>query len=204
MSSMIALEVMDFLHVATPASWVSYAKENQSTLLIDHANCERKAASSALSMIYRYGARSEFALRLSKIVREEMRHFEQVHSLIRDLQIEYVHLSPSKYAQGLHRFSRKNPMTVDDLLIASIIEARSYERFELLQSVLEGTIASLYGKLKASEYRHFLAYLEIAEFLESKKLVFERVQEILHFESRLITGYDDQFRFHSGDPANGN
>ena len=195
--------MVEFLHVRTPESWVAHATKFQSTLLIDHANCERKAASSALSMIYRYGDRCDFAVQLSKIVREEMRHFEQVHSLMQNLQIEYQRLSPSKYAGALHRYSRENrPAEFDDLLIASIIEARSYERFELLQEVLEGRVAKLYGKLKESEHRHFLTYLDLAKQIDEESVIYARVQELLCYEAKLISRFDDQFRFHSGDPSN--
>ena len=198
---MAAFEAAEFLHVNTPESWVEHASNSQPLLLIDHANCERKAASSALSMIYRYEERCDFAMKLSKIVREEMRHFEQVHALLSTLQIEYVHLSPSKYARALHSFSREHsPTKFDDLLIASIIEARSYERFELLEEVLEGRVAKLYGKLKESEHRHFLVYLDLAQSLDEEAVITTRVQELLSHEAQLITRFDDQFRFHSGDP----
>ncbi|MYD45279.1 MAG: tRNA-(ms[2]io[6]A)-hydroxylase [Gammaproteobacteria bacterium] len=199
---MSVLEAAEFLHVSTPKSWVEQASNRQPLLLIDHANCERKAASSALSMIYRYEEQCDFAVQLSKIVREEMRHFEQVHALLKTLEIEYVYLSPSKYARALHSYAREhNPTKFDDLLIASIIEARSYERFELLEEVLEGRVAKLYGKLKESEHRHFLAYLHMALRLEEETVINARVQELLSHEVTLITSFDDQFRFHSGDPV---
>ena len=192
----------EFLHVSTPKSWVAHATNCQPMLLIDHANCERKAASSALSMIYRYEERCDFAVQLSRIVREEMRHFEQVHALLKTLQIEYVHLSPSKYARALHRFAREHSSTkFDDLLIASIIEARSYERFELLEEVLEGRVAKLYSRLKESEHRHFLTYLDLALRLQEERVIELRVQELLKHEAQLITRFDDQLRFHSGDPV---
>ncbi|MXZ55085.1 MAG: tRNA-(ms[2]io[6]A)-hydroxylase [Gammaproteobacteria bacterium] len=199
---MAVLEVAEFLHVSTPTSWVEQASKLQPLLLIDHANCERKAASSALSMIYRYEEQCDFAVQLSRIVREEMRHFEQVHALLKTLQIEYVHLSPSKYARALHSYAREHsPTKFDDLLIASIIEARSYERFELLEEVLIGRVAKLYGKLKDSEHRHFLAYLDLARRLEEERVITARVQDLLNHEAQLITRFDDQFRFHSGDPV---
>lgn len=199
---MAVLEVAEFLHVSTPESWVTHASNCQPVLLIDHANCERKAASSALSMIYRYEERCDFAVQLSRIVREEMRHFEQVHALLKILQIEYVRLSPSKYARALHGYAREHsPTKFDDLLIAAIIEARSYERFELLEEVLKGRVAKLYGRLKESEHRHFLAYLDLAARLEEEIVINARVQDLLNHEAQLITRFDDRFRFHSGDPA---
>lgn len=155
-------------------------------------------------MIYRYGTRSNFAVQLSRIVREEMRHFEQVMKLIQQLQIEYQLISPSRYAQGLHQYAKENdPSKIDDLVIASIIEARSYERFELLQEALEGKIADLYSKLKESEHRHFLTYLDLAQQIESETEIHKRAQKLLECEAKLIAEYDDQFRFHSGDPDHG-
>ena len=200
---MTALEVGEFLRVRTPNSWVSHALKCQQVLLIDHANCERKAASSALSMIYRYTSRCDFAVQLSRIVREEMRHFERVHALMQKLRIEYVHMTPGKYAKSLHTYARENsPTKFDDLVIASIIEARSYERFELLEGVLEGRIAKLYSKLKESEHRHFLTYLDLATQLDEEAVIDARVQELLKYEAQLIVRFDDRFRFHSGDPVN--
>ena len=191
----------EFLHVDTPASWVIQASNCQPTLLIDHTNCERKAASSALSMIYRYEQRCDFAVTLSTIVREEMLHFEQMLRLLKELQIEYVHLSPSRYARALHHYAREHSSTkFDDLLIASIIEARSFERFELLEEALDGRVAKLYSKLKESEHRHFLAYLDMAGQLGEETVINARVHELLVHEAQLITSFDDQFRFHSGDP----
>ncbi|MYF38762.1 MAG: tRNA-(ms[2]io[6]A)-hydroxylase [Gammaproteobacteria bacterium] len=188
--------------MCTPESWVVHAAQSQQLLLVDHANCERKAASSALSMIYRYGERSKFSVQLSRIVREEMRHFEQVHALMQTLQIEYVHLSPSKYAREMHVYARENkPTKIDDLLIASIIEARSYERFERLEVVLEGKVAKLYSKLKESEHRHFLTYLDLAKKIDEETAINARIQELLQYEAQLITRFDDRFRFHSGDPV---
>ena len=155
-------------------------------------------------MIYRYSEWSNFAVQLSRIVREEMRHFEQVLQLIQQLQFEHKLISSSRYAKGLHQYAKEhNPSKVDDLVIASIIEARSYERFELLQDALEGRIADLYSKLKESEYRHFLTYLDLAKQIERESEIDKRVQVLLECEAKLITGYDSQFRFHSGDPDRG-
>ena len=131
-----------------------------------------------------------------------MRHFEQVLALMQKLAVEFVHLTPSKYASALHTYAReRKPTKFDDLLIASIIEARSYERFELLEGVLEGRVAKLYRKLKESEHRHFLTYLHLASTIDEETAVNSRLLELLQHEAQLITRFDDRFRFHSGDPG---
>lgn len=196
--------VVEFLHVATPQSWCDAAVHNVEVLLIDHANCERKAASSALSMSYRFSQRTRFLLEFSRIVREEMRHFEQVLALIREQDFQYRVLSASRYASSLHKFAREHsPIYVDELLIAAIIEARSYERLDILSTCLNSKVAQLYKKLRDSEYRHYLTYIRISEQFEQPSIIEQRLDRLLDFEADLVTFPDSEFRFHSGVPING-
>lgn len=196
--------VDQFLYVATPQSWCNAAVHNVEVLLIDHANCERKAASSALSMSYRYSQQMSFLHEFSRIVREEMRHFEQVLALIRAQDFQYRVLNASRYASSLHKFSREHtPLFVDELLIAAIIEARSYERLDILSTFLDPKVATLYKKLRDSEYRHYLTYIRIAEQLEKPSNIERRLDRLLDFEADLVTSPDSEFRFHSGVPING-
>lgn len=196
--------VDQFLHVSTPQQWYDAAISNLEVLLIDHANCERKAASSALSMSYRYSQQTNFVLEFSRIVREEMRHFEQVLALIGEHDFRYRSLNASRYASSLHKFSRGHtPLFVDELLIAAIIEARSYERLAILSSLLDPKVATLYKKLRDSEYRHYLTYIRIAEQLEPPSNIEPRLARLLEFEAELVTSPDREFRFHSGVPVSG-
>ncbi|MEM6484595.1 MAG: tRNA isopentenyl-2-thiomethyl-A-37 hydroxylase MiaE [Pseudomonadota bacterium] len=194
-----------FLPCETPEAWVIEAARpaNLATLLIDHANCEKKAASTALNLMYRYTEHGVLLQKLSRLAREELRHFEQVHEIIEARGIGYPHLSAARYAQGLHALVSKNEpeRLIDTLLIGAIIEARSCERFAALLPVLDDELASFYESLLRSEARHFMDYLTYAETISSKALVNERLVPLLAKERELIEGEDPLFRFHSGVPV---
>ncbi len=197
-----AEEAAAFLYCPTPALWFEQAAENLPTLLVDHANCEKKAAGTALSLIYRYVDLPELLQRLSRLAREELRHFEQVHALMCSRGIPYRHLAPGRYAASLKRQVRTHEPArlIDTLLIGAIVEARSCERFAGLVNVLPGEVGELYASLMASEARHFRGYLELAEMYDSGSLP-ERLDCLLTREAELAAGPDTQFRFHSGPIA---
>ena len=111
----------------TPQRWFNVASERWRELLVDHANCEKKAASTALSLIFTYPEDFQLTERLSRLAREELRHFEQVQKLMRELDVPYIRMSPSRYAEGLRRSLRVNePARLLDLLLCgALIEARS-------------------------------------------------------------------------------
>lgn len=192
-----------FLYCATPAAWVQWALENPAILLIDHANCEKKAASTALNLMYRYVGHHGLLNRLSRLAREELRHFEQVIALMRDRGIDYPQLSASRYAGELRKLVRSQEpgRLVDTLLVGAIIEARSCERFAALVPHLDGELAAFYRSLLKSESRHFSDYLKLAEELGSAREVAERLPPLLQRESELVTTPDLEFRFHSGVPG---
>ena len=95
------IEIKAFLLSSTPKVWLSRALEDLSTLLIDHANCEKKAASTAVSLMFKYAERHELLKKMSRLAREELRHFEKVLAFMAERHIVYEHLSPSRYAEGL-------------------------------------------------------------------------------------------------------
>ena len=194
--------IRDFLSCPTPAEWYAEAAKRLPELLIDHANCEKKAAGTALSLLYRYVDRPELLYRLSRLAREELRHFEQVLAAMGRHDVRYVHLSPSRYAGELRALVRSGEpgRLVDTLLVGAIVEARSCERFSGLIAVLPPDLAEFYDALLASEARHFRHYLELAE-LYAEESVDERLAVLLAAEARLIAEPDHQFRFHSGLPA---
>ena|SRR5438128_11916988 len=131
---MIFPEIHEFLGCRTPDGWVQAALADQQTLLIDHKNCEFKAASTALSMIAKYGAYSDLVIMMSRLAREELVHHEQVLRLMKKRKIEWRPLSASRYASGLRAVVRSHEPVklVDTLVVGAIIEARSCERFEAL------------------------------------------------------------------------
>ncbi len=194
-----------FFETKTPDAWLDAAGERIPELLLDHANCELKAASTALGFLYRYPERTALAQRMSRLAREELRHFEQVRTIMADLQLPFERLTASRYAGGLRDAVREDEPNklLDMLLVGAIIEARSCERFARLVPRLPAGIAKFYAGLLASESRHFEHYLAFArsESGASRSELDERLAELKALEAQLITEPDPQFRFHSGPPA---
>ncbi len=199
----VVAEAVPVLLAATPVRWFDVARERWAELLVDHANCEKKAASTALSLIFTYP--EDFALtdRLSRLAREELRHFEQVQKLMRELGVPFMRLKPSRYAEGLRRAVRASePQRLLDLLLCgALIEARSCERFEGLVPVLSDPMAGFYAGLAHSEARHRSLYLRLAEPRAQGEDWQVRLRTLAEVEADLATAPDPQFRFHSGEPV---
>ncbi len=195
--------VLEFLACPTPEAWVEWALENPEILLIDHANCEKKAASTALNLLYRYVEHYTLLNRLSRLAREELRHFEQVTAIMKSRGMAYPQLSASRYAGELRKGVRTHEpgRLVDTLLTGAIIEARSCERFAALAPLLDDQLSDFYTSLLKSESRHFLDYLRLAEQLSSREEVERRLPPMLALEKSLIEQPDTEFRFHSGVPG---
>lgn len=193
-------EIQAFLPCATPDRWIENALENQTLMLIDHANCEKKAASTALSLINRYTDNFELLNKMSRLAREEMRHFEQVIALMKRRKIPYEHVSASRYAAGLRDLARKEDPAklIDVLIIGAFIEARSCERFALLAPHLDAELEKFYMSLLKSEARHYQDYLKLAKTVAGDQSIDDRIELIAERERELIESADTQFRFHSG------
>ena len=204
MAVILPRPIEDFLGSRTPAAWLEEATARLPELLHDHANCELKAASTALGFIYRYPDRARLAHRMSRLAREELRHFEQVRKILSDMEVPFQHVSASRYARGLRDAVRdQEPYRLLDLLIVgALIEARSCERFAALAPRLPERLGRFYGGLLASEARHFEHYLQFArEECDIEDDAFEaRVGALKALEAELIAAPDPQFRFHSGVP----
>jgi len=193
--------VSTILQAATPPAWVEAAVTRVPQLLVDHANCEKKAASSALALMFAYPEDLPLSLALARVAREELRHFEQVQRAMRELGVTAVRQRPGRYAQELRRAMRSAPPArkLDQLLAGALIEARSAERFALLAPRLPGPLAVLYGQLASAEARHFELYLGFAA--ECAPLAWRaRLAQLAAREAELITGPDAELRFHSGPP----
>jgi tRNA-(ms[2]io[6]A)-hydroxylase len=196
-------DIQSFLLCPTPAAWVGWALENPELMLIDHANCEKKAASTALNLMYRYVEHHKLLLKLSRLAREELRHFEQVVAIMKARGVDYPQLPASRYAGLLHKQVRTHEpgRLVDTLLIGAIIEARSCERFAMLAPALDAQLGDFYYSLLKSEARHFNDYLRLAEEVGEQADIAMRLPLLLACEKDLIEGADAEFRFHSGVPA---
>jgi len=190
--------------VATPGAWVAAACANTDALIIDHANCEKKAASTALALMFAYAEDLKLTDKMSRLAREELRHYEQVARLMRSLNVAPRRLAPGRYAERLRRLvARSEPQREMDLMICgAFIEARSCERFATLAPVLPKPIGSLFAGLAAAEARHFKLYLELGRrAAERAGLDWQsRVDAFAALETELITSPDPVFRFHSGPP----
>jgi tRNA-(ms[2]io[6]A)-hydroxylase len=189
----------------TPASWVDYAADHWRELLVDHANCEKKAASTALSLMFAYPDDRKLASTLSRLAREELRHFEQVQRMMDTLEVHNARQKPGRYASGLRAAMRsKDPgRKLDVLLVGALIEARSAERFRLLVPRLPKPLADLYATLERSEARHFELYLTLAHERDSspgRTESAQRLNALAKQEAALATDPDRDFRFHSGTP----
>ena len=171
------------------------------SLLLDQANCEKKAAATAVSLLHRFDRDRPFTLVLSRIAREELKHLELVTKLLSDMEIEPNYLPASRYAGGLRSWMSKDEPNrlVDELLVCAMIEARSCERIGALLKVLSGNVRSLYEKLHEAEDRHFEVYLERAWRLD-ESYASRRLKSLCDLDAELISTKDSEFRFHSGMP----
>jgi tRNA 2-(methylsulfanyl)-N6-isopentenyladenosine37 hydroxylase len=195
------------LRAPTPLAWAQHAAAQWRTLLTDHANCEKKAASTALALMFAYPEDRSLCMALARLAREELRHYEQVQKLMHRIGVPVQRLSPGRYAGALRaRLTTHEPQRKRDLLLSgALIEARSCERFEVLAPLLAQPLADLYAGLAESERRHAGLYLELARADvkgdDDGMALLQRLSELAAVEADLITSPDPQFRFHSGVPA---
>lgn len=191
--------IENFLLCETPEQWIQKALANIELMLIDHAYCEMKAASSAMTYIYRHPDKYELVTRMSKIAREELVHFEQVMRIMKKRDIQYKAISASRYASQLIKTARtdKEGRFIDALIIGAYIEARSCERFAKVAPYLDSELQKFYNGLLESEKRHFTIYLHFAEKYSSTDIG-KDIKRIGEIEKDLILSSDSEFRFHSG------
>jgi tRNA 2-(methylsulfanyl)-N6-isopentenyladenosine37 hydroxylase len=191
------------LKAPTPRAWLHAAVGDLPTLLVDHANCEKKAASTAMALIFAYPEDRTLSVALSRLAREELKHFEQVERLMKKLQVPYQRMKPGRYASELRKLVRTHEpkRKLDLMLVHALIEARSCERFRLLAGRLPESVCDLYAQLERSEARHFELYLQFAEREFDAHEIAERLAIIATREAELATSPDTELRFHSGPPG---
>ena len=193
-------EIENFLPCKTPQLWIDNALANPELLLIDHANCEKKAASTALNLMYRYVDNFDLLNKMSRLAREELRHFEQVIAIMKRRNIEYRQITASRYAVKLREAVRPNDpdKLIDILIVGALIEARSCERFARIAPFLDQELETFYLSLLKSEGRHFKDYHTLALTIACQQEVDKRLELFLRIEKQLIESPDTEFRFHSG------
>jgi tRNA-(ms[2]io[6]A)-hydroxylase len=193
------------LRVPTPIAWVLEAGRSRDILLLDHANCEKKAASTALALMFAYAEDLDLAEKMSRLAREELRHYEQVARLLKTLGIVPRRLAPGRYAGRLRRLvAAAEPQREIDLMICgAFIEARSCERFAALGLTIGAPLDAFFGGLHQAETRHYRIYLDLARRAAARhgRSIDARIAAFAELEAELISTPDEEFRFHSGPPA---
>lgn len=188
------------LKSSTAPWWLSEVEQNLADILLDHAHCEKKAAGTAMNLIFAYVEHVELVLALSDIVNEELDHFRQVLDLLERREIRFRRLQPSSYGRQLNDLVAKQEpaKAVDRLLVASLIEARSCERFALLKDRLaDRELAEFYASLFESEARHHATYVRLAELFAPRDKVASRLEELSAAEAEIIDRGDPLPRMHS-------
>ncbi len=196
-------EIHDFLGCRTPDAWIRAALADQQTLLIDHKNCEFKAASTALSLMAKYNTYVDLLNAMSRLAREELVHHEQVLRIMKRRKVGLRPVSAARYASGLRKVVRTHEphKLVDTLVVGAFIEARSCERFEALVPHLDEELGKFYFGLLKSEARHFQGYLKLAYQYGDARDVEQTIVRVRAAEQELIESPDTEFRFHSGVPT---
>lgn len=195
-------ELIAFLPCETPDQWVEVALQRQDILLINHAYLEKCAARTALNLMFTYPDKPDLQHKMSRLAREELVHFEQVIKIINKRGLTYRGLKPSRYAGLLNVEIRKpsDERLIDSLIVGALIEARSCERFAKIAPHLDVELAKFYTSLLRSEARHYKDYLTLAQSY-TKQPIDDRIEFFREIERKAIMTEDDQFRFHSGVPA---
>jgi tRNA-(ms[2]io[6]A)-hydroxylase len=188
------------LKSSTAPRWLARVENHLEELLLDHAHCEKKAAGTAMNLIFAYVDRVELVKPLSEIVREELEHFQLVIDLMESRGMRFRRLKPSSYGARLNELVRKQEpgKAIDRLLVAALIEARSCERFALLKERLaDRELAGFYQSLFESEARHHASYVQMARSFASEEHIRSRLEELAAAEAAIIDEGDDLPRMHS-------
>ena len=188
------------LHSPSSDRWLQQVSAHLDELLIDHAHCEKKAAGTAMNLLFAYVENAAVCRAMTEIVQEELSHFHLVLDLLVRRGIPFRRLRPSRYGDRLRALVRKlePARAVDRLLVAALIEARSCERFALLRDRLpDAELAGFFGGLFESEARHHSTYVRLAKEFAPEEMVRHRLEQLAVEEGRIIAEGDDVPRMHS-------
>ncbi len=190
------------LHLQSASSerWLRQVDQYLNDILIDHAHCEQKAASTAMDLMFDYVENEDLCCEMAEIVREELEHFQLVRNLLKQRGVKFVRLKPGTYGRKLKELVRRQEpqRAVDRLLVGAMIEARSCERFVLLRDHLQDTqLKEFYGSLYESEARHHATYVGLAKQFGSESDVNARLQELATAEAEIIAKGCELPRVHS-------
>lgn len=189
------------LKLKTDPRWVNIVESNIAEILSDHAWCEQKAATNAITMIINNSEKEELVTELLNISREELEHFQMVHELIKKRGVEFHRERKDDYVGQLAKFLKKDgsreQSLVDRLLFSAMIEARSCERFKVLsENIKDEELAKFYRDLMVSEAGHYTTFLNFARKYGNVEEVNKRWKEWIEFEGELITNYGKSETIH--------
>jgi tRNA-(ms[2]io[6]A)-hydroxylase len=190
------------LAAATDPRWTVRALADLDAVLVDHAHAEKKAASTAVALLFRYPERGALLAPLARLAREELEHFERVLAQLERRGVAFRHQQAAPYAAGLHAAVRRAEPArlLDTLLCCALIEARSCERFGLLAEAVaeaDAELAALWRGLLASEARHHRAYLDLACAVAPAAEVRARLRELAAHEARVLSEAPPWPRLHT-------
>ena len=188
----------------TDPRWVNIAERNIEEVLIDHAFCEQKAASNAISIIIQYPHLTDLVKEMTAISIEELQHFEMVHQKLIDRGLKLGFDRKDQYVQDLSKYLKqmnsggpRESHFVNQMLFAAMIEARSCERFKILSEELKDEdLRHFYRDLMESEARHYITFLKYARKYGGKIDVETRWKEFLEFEASLMDKYGKSETMH--------
>jgi tRNA-(ms[2]io[6]A)-hydroxylase len=189
------------LAAPTDTRWLPRALANLDEILLDHAHCEKKAASTAVSLLFKYPERVALLPALAELAREELVHFQQVLGRLAARGVAFRHQVPGPYARELTKAvrPREPERLTDTLLCMALIEARSCERMQLLAGALVGEpeLAALYRGLLASEARHHQTYVDLATMVAPDASVRARLGELARHEAAVLAAAPPMPRLHT-------
>lgn len=190
------------LHLAQPTDegWFERVADHLDTILLDHTHLEKRAGSTAMSMIFRYADKPDIGRALGGVVQEEMDHFVRMLDILEQRDIALDRLEPAPYAATLAKHARrKDPEALlDKLLIASLIEARSCERFQILADRVEDEeLAAFYRELYIDEARHHTLYTNLARDHFGRDVTQKRLDELAEAEVEALRASAGLPRLHS-------
>lgn len=174
---------------ATDPKWVGVILENFDAFLADHANCERKASSLAMSMVVRYPDRPKIIPALVELAQEELEHFGQVYELMEKRGVSLIKDEPDPYVNQLCDKMRhgRNDRFLDQLLVSSVIECRGAERFRIIAEALEDPeLKQFYKILAGCEAKHGNVFVEMALNYFDEDIIYPRLEELMQEEAKIV------------------
>lgn len=189
------------LKLPTDPRWVTIVESNIDEILTDHAFCEQKAATNAISLIVNFPECSDLVDAMTELAKEELTHFEMVHEKIRARGKVLGRERRDEYVNELYAFVRKGYkreiVLVDRLLFSAMIEARSCERFRVLsENIKDPELAAFYHELMISEANHYTMFIKFAKHYANGEDVDKRWNEYLEYEAAVIAKYGKRETVH--------